>query len=1720
MPLLEYQSLITKEMATSHRLMVTLYRGYYFDRFKGKDVNVLVQMDGCSLNADPVPEAPADAPKKKPAKQTAANAVKAKPRSQANRNLLSFPATVDENGVLEFVESNHASLGNLFMRSNKVTYSMIRRVTPAQCPIMVLPGVQHVYLYIVTVGEDDLPPAVFGRLRVGTDGPNEQPRWKRMRYDASVQALPPSHFRDSNAGFVLGSATLVDPETYESNATGPVANSHSLFPRATQPKSVMCRPFVGESVVYVGSPGENVESTNKGDTKMRTAYCHLDVLTARSLPCMDPDGLCDPCFTVRLADKTVDFTTEVPKSMNPTFMLRTVIPINVEAGDGPGSPPTSEALPHDSFIPLPPILLTMWDRDIVGEGYGRFSQVIEQAAELTHQGMMFNQIGGVAIKHSPVLDGDRLEGKGLNVNSLHTPLWYALDASAYTDFNSREPGGIEASWKDRARVLVAAGFSAQADIVKVGEDTEATLEEPTFRQMVTQEVAYYKMHVDLLGVRNIRNQMMAPLQLEITSFWQPDSNGADKISLEFGDNPNFQTEEIGPNYQEFVDLVKPIIRISEHDPVQQKFQNPGIGLQQDSDGLAPVVEMDNIIGTRIVPPVYQAYLPEYLQSDEYKTGDSKEPFVLMPELVFQVKNTVSGTDVGATTVSLPLLSPTQGVNEKSWLSLSLSEFKELPDSKKRVPLISATVEEDSYLTFIDVFAAQTGWLTWDEDLRMGRPLSTQRLFSISRKNPEDAEEEAEERRRAGITEEEEDETEINQFFNIADWMLDDHRFNTLPFNDSVRPFFHCANWDKDANKWLSTRESDIGTKPLGPQTLFPVNSLLTMIAPGDIAHRKGKDRPMPTQDSLKSMSTKDIRQTFKDYGFRAMSHIVAPQKVCKQHDPTYHGCAKLLKSNQHTFMRPLGHTISFTDRDSRFLARLRIGLPESLFEANADPSKKQRLEQLQQMQSESNSYLNIKFLKEGTIVWAAPLHRDAFVVAGECLFVVEVEGSKRVQVLVPSTDLRFQLETAWFPVKTVTMRWRNLQNRINAQAKKDQLKKKKQPKGAMVIQDEKAQPENNGMDEEEGGGNVEAEKANDEERDDSDDDAKKPARKHEVEGDGYGRPIYVHENSFVLRLKQRRGGHMFDRSQTNAWYYAVLRHAFPEVEEYRDTMGMNIDGEAIERMFFSRFLNIRRALVSGEAQNDAGMIKGHVTIKKVEVNEGFDKLAKAEAPFRPIQNLWVKSRINICCTLLTFQLTKTDGDDKPSPYFVAEVIGTGKSFKSDVIEDQPSGQAFIPFYKAFTLWAETPGLSVLEIRFYDQSSVLGVTGDTLLGKARVDIEDRWMTLQRNILRSRSQPVFIDTHMSPPEPIKVARPKKKDVPRVSGNTRACWDEPISVELAKPEDQNVVDIPSRLAPQLCLPTEYLDVMLEDEDTGMDTKVGTMRMILDMSRDDEMFHQPEIDTQSLAMEIRVTIWGVKGISIFKDVGERNDVIVKGKLRVKDIYGRETFHNRQTDSHKWAHSDANFNWLWIFNVTAPVMLVSLTLSLMDEDTFTSDDYIYNPVQYPLDHLLMLVYKNFKDGRESITHPAREKVVFDQWPKRHKEDDDSSDEDHQPQRRSCLRRCCYYVCCCVCCRRRPWLTPCRPATLTMDVFALPAAEAQQLPAKEEGCLSPPKDRLTYMSGVSNPWKFAVTLVGRKNCKTLAKISCCLVCIITILAMLACSFFLLQSLTSVDNLIR
>ena len=46
----------------------------------------------------------------------------------------------------------------------------------------------------------------------------------------------------------------------------------------------------------------------------------------RNFPAMDESGLCDPCYELQVADKTVS-CVDVPPSLNPTYIQRVVIPI-------------------------------------------------------------------------------------------------------------------------------------------------------------------------------------------------------------------------------------------------------------------------------------------------------------------------------------------------------------------------------------------------------------------------------------------------------------------------------------------------------------------------------------------------------------------------------------------------------------------------------------------------------------------------------------------------------------------------------------------------------------------------------------------------------------------------------------------------------------------------------------------------------------------------------------------------------------------------------------------------------------------------------------------------------------------------------------------------------------------------------------------------------------------------------------------------------------------------------------------------------------------------------------------------------------------------------------------------------------------------------------------------------------------------------------------------
>merc|ERR1719223_1571662 len=78
-----------------------------------------------------------------------------------------------------------------------------------------------------------------------------------------------------------------------------------------------------------------------------------------------------------------------------------------------------------------------------------------------------------------------------------------------------------------------------------------------------------------------------------------------------------------------------------------------------------------------------------------------------------------------------------------------------------------------------------------------------------------------------------------------------------------------------------------------------------------------------------------------------------------------------------------------------------------------------------------HNFVVVKFKKPGVIIWAPPDCRKDWSAAGDVLFAVKLTAdSSIIPVTVPSFDLRYGFETAWYVRKTCVSRWRDLQNRI------------------------------------------------------------------------------------------------------------------------------------------------------------------------------------------------------------------------------------------------------------------------------------------------------------------------------------------------------------------------------------------------------------------------------------------------------------------------------------------------------------------------------------------------------------------------------------------------------------------------------------------------------------------------------------------------------------------
>merc|ERR1719506_472230 len=314
---------------------------------------------------------------------------------------------------------------------------------------------------------------------------------------------------------------------------------------------------------------------------------------------------------------------------------------------------------------------------------------------------------------------------------------------------------------------------------------------------------------------------------------------------------------------------------------------------------------------------------------------------------------------------------------------------------------------------------------------------------------------------------------------------------------------------------------------------------------------------------------------------------------------------------------------------------------------------------------------------------------------------------------------------------------------------------------------------------------------------------------------------------------------------------------------------------------------------------------------------------------------------------------------------------------------------------------------------------------------------------------------------------------------------------------------IKISPKISPAERLPVEILEMAKVDEDTASEEKTGVMRLWVDMSLETDNYKQASLAVAKTTFIIKVVIKNCRNISVYKDVGERNDAQVTAKLKIKNFTGKERIEHRETDVHKWATTSAAWNWQWLFEVAAPVSFCSLNLCLQDADTLSSDDPIYDPKDYPLEHLLMLAWTAKRDAQPTLG-TLKEKMIFDSWPGKGSEDGPG----------------CCTKCCCKCCCPQNYKKPEQMhARLYFDITVTPKEDDDGKDI-DNAALSEPRGRMDWKTAISDPVRFANTMLGPTILFRCKQGGICFACVVIIVVILAAFFFSAQGSASLKALTR
>ena len=1638
------------------RLRARLLRGMYLLRYKNTRVKVLIRVPGCYAHG--------------------------------SEDVLCFPAEVDEEGLASFQdEGSEGSEGS----EKFVDMDMTADAGTA-------------YVYVVREGQEGWPPEVFGQLPILKDPKTfHEVHWVRLSCDRSVVSVGEDW--QEFAGFFSGTSTLEQLEAPLSSKKAPASG----WGCCAQPEEVeeYLEEIPADPAAPLPAKPAQLASTLPALTgKFAPVYCHVDVLAARSLPTADPDGLADPIFELQvenLVARSVEGeSAETRKTLNPTFLQRVVLgPLQI-AVDADGQLEAQQ---------LPPIVLRMLDKDDVRSG----GLILFSSYEV---------MGQAVITDAQILEAK--PGEKQDLNHLHVAKWYGLRSDVRKVF---EPGSLNPTWARRPRVLLAAAFSLSRDVQSVGPASQEAVQ-----RIYTQEVKNYKIKLDLLGMRALQHADVHGLELSMPSFCS-----------------GYTTPTLLPVTDNFTGNYDPALvhafasKVGDFIPV--RVESEGESFENFENAADFTIEKNEPVGWSISVPFEGPVIP-YLQPRRGALTSPaaacppgprglrviyEKPFVLLPDVVLML--TAQGTDEGSASVSLPITyegldgrhqieiarpleqslrackvlepwEPSQAqttfprmavkkgdmvevlrreptgwtygtkmesmmerrrrlasgaqhdevqgwfpdwtieYDPSSWTEKCVSQFAALPQDLKG---LSRLVEQGNYgeavyHCYIDVFAETSGLLTWNKEFVVGRSLTTQHLFTI----------------------EDKDSKHTSQYFNQGDWMLDARSLDE-PFDWRATPVLHAE------------RRNHV---PLGPKRLLrnlkPVN--------------------------FSGMRTRELKQHCRKQGYRLLSHQHMPEALNPGHF-THHDYS----DNLHSFLRPVGHRIRVRqDRDSKFLARLRLGLPAHLctrkLEVSITDTEKEKVifkleltgavtvirsdiklvslppghkpsthmkkdgscmlalphgEQVtltaaearrslkaieeifeqakfdQESEAKENYTTNvlvIRFDRDGQVVWAAPELLSSWSEPGKLLFVVKLDSSDTlVPVRVPCFDLRFELETAWFPCKTLA----GLHG-----VKSEQLK--------TVVYDSATLEE-------------------------GDEDA---ASGSALEGpDGYWKPIPVLKHAFCCRLMKLKGTAKYDRPRTDSWFRSALEDTFPEIATLPLQQGpLGADYHFVKHFFLDKCMNLKKELVLDDKK--VGLVKGHVDIDEV------GEPVQAQVGTIPIERLWVKKFYVVDICLLTVRGVTEALQD---PYLEVGIRGNEESFvkkhASLVHQDNPG----CDFYANLSFEMMLPSSCEFIFRLYSS----GIFGDTLVGENVLDIEDRHVAQLSKKLRQASNEQWLRENVSPESDIEVVFEEGEDSERA-------WLEPTL--------PNFRPYSKRQSTRLFDPNSKEDAQAFQRRLGMrghsaietwplrgpeGLRTGALRLWMDVSSQEEVV--PDVvfkEHKHLTFQLRVKLESVTGISLFRDKGQRNDAFVKLDFVAKSVGQDRVRESKPTEAHKWARSTASFCQLLIFEVTTPVQYCGLTVTLMDQDTIAGPEEIYASKNVPLE---ILAANAAQGERTSVAYD----VVFDRHPQKHQMD----------QGRGFW-----------CCRRAPRpKPPPKPATLHMELqmVTLEDAASQELPP--EGRYATPQDRIDWASAAIHPVEFMKIFLGPKR---EARIKCYgLSCILTVicLALLGMTWLIMQILSPI-----